>query len=129
MGLAAHVRSCEEQDQIARIIQVEVVGDEALGSLALAQLLDHRVASGEDLHLPASAGRGELRAAVVILGGQRGEVAQHVSLSHRPRRAADARGVRSHLCAHLGEQHALQLQDFFFPRPVPGVRTPSVPSW
>ncbi len=64
-GLAAHVGAGDEQKLLARGLEEQIVGDEALAALA-KQLLDNRMAAGDDKQFAAGI---ELRASIAAVGG------------------------------------------------------------
>ena len=95
-GLAAHVGSGDDGDQVGIGIEVKVVGDEAAGVL-LFEALDDGMAAGEDAHLAVIGKRG---AGVAVFGGHLGQRGGHVDFGDGGGGGANALGVRgSEFCA------------------------------
>ena len=93
-----------------RIVEVEIVGDEASGFL-FGEALDDGMASGEDAHL---AGIGEGGALVAILGGDLGERGGDIEFGDGGGGGADALGVRGGALADVGEEFLFEGEDLVF---------------
>ena len=107
-GFAAHVRAGEQQDCLRGGVQIEIVGDEALGSCEFLQprrpdggrrrFPDRRLVRARDGSSCASAARWAKRR-------------QQIDFGDRQRGAADARGFGGDGGAQLGEDAPLDFDD------------------
>ena len=106
-GLAAHIRAGDKQKLLPARVETEIVGNEALASLA-KEFFNDRMTASDDEQL---AGRVELGANVAAIGGQLGERTEHVELGDGASRAAKARRLPSDDRANFDKKLAFDFED------------------
>jgi len=94
-GFTGHIRAGQNGNAVRAAVERRVVRDE---QRILEHLLHDGMAAVCDMQL---AGEVDLRAAVILPGGQRRKIRQHVQRGHGARRALDAGGLVGQMLAHL----------------------------
>ena len=100
-----HIRAGQNGNAVRAAVERRVVRDE---QRILEHLLHDGMAAVRDVQL---AGEVDLRAAVILPGGQRRKIRQRVQRGHGARRALDAGGLVGQMLAHLREQLIFQRRD------------------
>src|SRR5664279_2573776 len=88
------------------VVEIEIVGDEAIGGSGDLHLLDHRVTPFDNFDVRAVFEQGT---AVAAIGGERRERSEHIDFRQRQRGLADASRLRGDCGAQLREQAPLDL--------------------
>ena len=106
-GLATHVWTGDEKQLLAARLEAEIVGNEALATLA-QKLFNDRMSAADDEQF---AGGIEFGAGVAAVGREFGKSGEHVKLSYGGCGAAQARGFCGDRGADVNEKLALDFED------------------
>src|SRR5579871_3231860 len=109
-GLAAHIRACDEGDEVSVRVKVKVVRNEAAGIATgfVTELLDHRMAASNDPH---SAVVGEGRARVTVGRSDFGQGGRYIETGDGRCRGTNALRVIGGEPADFAEEILFQRQD------------------